>query len=107
MAGFRISGNARGEVLALFNRYRALFGLGDYEEALTAIRHALAHSTDTMVAPHELGQLLMWSAEALQATGAPEEERRAALEAAATAFDEAGLPHIGDTARQAAERKDI
>ncbi|MGH3549362.1 MAG: tetratricopeptide repeat protein [Pseudonocardiaceae bacterium] len=104
--GFRICGNTTKEVTALFNRYRALSGLGHRHrtEALDAIRLALARSADAMVPPHERGQLLMALADALQATGHPEQERRAAFEAAAAAFDEAKLPGAGDIARQFAER---
>lgn len=43
-------------------------------------------------------------AEALETAGHPQEERRADFEAAAAAFDEAGLPNIGDIARQFAQR---
>jgi len=102
--GFHACHNTTGEVMALFNRFRALRKLGHHKDALDAIQLALARSADATVAPHELGQLLMAKADALQAAGHPKEERRAAFEAAAKAFDEAGLPDIGGIAREFAER---
>ena len=95
----RVAENKKVEVTAQFNRYTALFGMRNYPQALEAIRSAIACSADEAVPPHERGQLLAALANALRAAGHPEQERRAVLQAAADAFDEAGLPALSQMFR--------
>lgn len=99
----RMCRNTRLEVKALLNRFKALHGLRRHTEALETIQRALARAEETVTAPYHLGEAMVQLAAALQDAGGTEQERRAALDRAAEAFDESGLTDIAELARAGAQ----